>query len=85
MDEEIAHDMISHKRQKVQNYPLQVKITAIEYVKIDGNRTAEVNFGVDRKIRKEWRANKEEIKSTAEKVKGAQRRRVSGDGRKPFK
>lgn len=41
---------------------------------IHGNRAAERNFGVDEK-RREWRANKEEIKKTAGKVTGAQPRR----------
>ena len=41
---------------------------------IRGNRAAERHFGVDEK-RREWRANKEEIKSTAGKVTGAQPRR----------
>ena len=35
-----------HRGQKVQNYPLKFKITAIESAEINGNRAAEIKFGV---------------------------------------
>ena len=35
-----------HGGQKVQNYPLKLKITAIESAEINGNRAAEIKFGV---------------------------------------
>lgn len=72
--EETARDLMSHKGQKVHNYPLKFNIaaTAIEYSKNDGNRAVERKLGVDRKEIREWRANKEEIISTAGKVKGPQ-------------
>ena len=85
IDGETARDLMSHEGQKVYNYPLKIKIRAIEYAEINGNRAAERKFGVDEKGIQEWRANKEEMISTIGKVKSAQQRPVLGSGRKPFR
>ena len=67
-----------HKRQRVHNYPLKFKTAVIKCAEIHGNRVAERKFVGDRKRIREWRANKEEIISTARKEKVAPRRRVNG-------
>ena len=41
MDEETARDLMSRKGQKVHNYPLKFKLTAIECAEIHDNRAAE--------------------------------------------
>ena len=47
MDEETAHNLISHKGQKVQNYPLKRKTIAIQYTEIYGKIAAKRKFGTD--------------------------------------
>ena len=45
---------ISHKGKKIRYYPLKMKIEAVNYAKINGNRAAGQKYGVDKKRIREW-------------------------------
>ena len=70
MVEKTTCDLMSHKGQKVHNYPVKFKITATEYAEIHGNKVATRKFVL----------NEKEYENG-----GAQWRRVSGDCRKFFR
>ena len=74
----------SHKGGKIHSYTVSFKITAIQYAELHGNRAAERKFNVDRKRIREWRAKRDEIGNMSAKVKGKERKRCDGAGRKPF-
>ena len=74
---------ISHKGEKVRNFILPIELTAISFAEEHGNRAAK-KINVGRKRIREWRAKNDSIEKNVKKVKGSQRKRCDGGGRKPF-
>ena len=63
---------MSHKGEKVRNFTLPFKLTAISFAEEHENRAAEKKFNVDRKRIREWRVKKYSIEKNVKKVKGSQ-------------
>ena len=66
------------------SYPAKMKIEAVKYAEINGNRAAGRKYAVDEKRIREWRKNKNKIASLVSMKKGKLRKRLDGGGAKPL-
>ena len=72
----------SHKGQKINSYTTGFKIDAIQYAEIHNNTSAARKFNVANKRIRDWRKKKSKVFSLVAKVKGQERKRLEGAGRK---
>ena len=63
-------DEISHKGKKFRSSLAKIKVEAVEYAKINGNRAAGRKYAVDEKRIREWRKIKNKIASLMSMKKG---------------
>lgn len=75
---------MSHKGQKIHSYPVKMKIEAVNYAEVHGNRPAGRKYGVDEKRIREWRKNKAKISSLVSLKGSKMRKRLDGGGAKPL-
>ena len=69
---------MSHKGQTIHSYSVKMKIEAVNYAEMHGNRPAGRKCGVDEKRIREWRKNKAKI-SPLVSLKGSKtRKRLDG-------
>lgn len=78
MEESGINNLISHKGKKLRKYFIEEKLSAIEYAKKHGNRSAARSLGIDEKRIREWRLTEEKFK-VCNKPKS--RFRLKGGGR----
>ena len=57
-DTRTNEEEISQKGKKIRSYPIKMKIEAVNYAEINGNRAAGRKYGVDEKRMREWQKNK---------------------------
>ena len=83
-DTRTNEEEISHKGKKIRCYPVKMKIEAVNYVEINGNRAAGRKYGVDEKRIREWRKNKAKIAALVVLKNSKTRKRLDGGGANPL-
>ena len=73
-----------HKGKKLHSYPAQMKVEAVKYAEINGNRAAGRKYPADEKRIRKWRKNKNKIASLMSMKKGQLGKRLDGARTKPL-
>ena len=83
-DTRTNEEEISHKGKKIRSYSIKMKIEAVNYAEINGNRAAGRKYGVDEKRMREWQKNKSKIATLVVLKNRKTGKRLVGGGPKPL-